>query len=348
MFRGICYFGSYDPNYARNKIIKIGFEHHGFKVYECQAQGLFITRYFKLTKYFLKNHQNFEAIIVGFPGHMDIPLASALGKIFRKKVFFDVFASTYETYVIDRAVIKKNSASSKFFYFIDWLGLHLADYVIVDTNAHAGFYHKLYGFGIKKQIIVYVGSDSQIFRPRKVKQDTDVLFYGSYQPLQGVETIIKAASKLPKVNFKLIGEGQTKKPAQELSKKLNLENVEFLDWLPLEKLAIEIAKSKITLGIFGSSPKTEVVIPNKVYDSLATGKPVITENTRAARELLINEFNAVLIPAQDASALAQKIDKLLKNPNLRQKIARNGYDFFVAKLKANSVVKNLILRIDEE
>lgn len=348
MSKAVCYFGSYDPNYARNKIIKYGLERHGFKVYECQAHGIFTTRYFKLIKLFLKNHGKISAIIVGFPGHLDAPLAFLLGKIFRKKVFFDIFASTYETYVLDRAVIKKNSASSKFFYFIDWLGLHLADYVIVDTQAHAEFYHKLYGLGLKKQIVVYVGSLDQIFRPRKVKEDTDVLFYGSYQPLQGVETIIKAASKLPKVKFKLIGEGQVKRSVQELSKNLNLENVEFLDWLPLEKLAMEIAKSKITLGIFGRSPKTEVVIPNKVYDSLATGKPVITENTRAARELLTNEFNAVLIPAQDASALAQKIDKLLKNPNLRQKLAQNGHDFFVSKLKANSVIKNLILQIDEE
>lgn len=348
MFRGICYFGSYDPNYARNKIIKIGLEHHGFKVYECQAQGRFITRYFKLTKCFLKNHQNFEAVIVGFPGHLDMPLAAILGKIFRKKVFFDVFASTYETYVLDRAVIKKNSASSKFFYFIDWLALHLANYVIVDTKTHGTFYRKIYALNIKKQIVVYVGSLEQIFKPRKVKEDTDVLFYGSYQPLQGADVIVKAASLLPNVKFKMIGRGQTKAYCEDLSKKLRSKNVEFLDWLPLKKLAQEIVKSKITLGIFGSSPKTEVVIPNKVYDSLASAKPVITENTRAARELLINEFNAILIPARNASALAQKIDKLLKNPNLRQKIARNGYDFFVAKLKANLVVKNLILRIDEE
>ena len=341
MSKAVCYFGSYDPNYARNKIIKYGLERNGFKVYECQAHGIFTTRYFKLIKLFLKNHGKISAIIVGFPGHLDVPLAFLLGKIFRKKVFFDIFASTYETYVLDRAVIKKNSASAKFFYFIDWLGLHLVDYVIIDTQAHAEFYHKLYGLGLKKQIVVYVGSLDQIFRPRKVKEDTDVLFYGSYQPLQGVETIIKAASKLPNVNFKLIGEGQTKNSCQNLVKELKLKNVDFINWLSIAKLAEEISRAKIILGIFGATKKAFVVIPNKVFDALASKKAVITASTKATNELF-DRKSANLINPNDPNKLATTIKLLLTDTNLRNKIAIKGYNIYLNRLKPEKVVMSLI------
>ncbi|MEK9146988.1 MAG: glycosyltransferase [Patescibacteria group bacterium] len=347
MSKAVCYFGSYDPDYARNRIIVKGLKANGVKVYQCQASGLIFSRYLKLLKYFIKYKDQYHAIIVGFPGHYDVPLAFILGKLFGKKTFYDIFTSTYETYVLDREVIKKDSFRSRFFYFIDWLGLKLADYVIIDTLAHGRFYDKLYGLNSKKQILIYVGSDIDYFYPRKLKEETDVLFYGSYQPLQGADVIIKTASLLPNVKFKMIGKGQTRANCEALAKKLRLANVEFINWLPLEKLAQEISKSKVALGIFGSSIKTSLVIPNKIYDYLAMGKLVITANTQASKELLKSGINAVLIPTGDFSVLAGEIDELLRNSALRQKIADNGYVLLRSELKPNLVIRDLISKIDE-
>lgn len=347
MSKAVCYFGSYDPDYARNRIIVKGLKANGVKVYQCQASGLIFSRYLKLLKYFIKYKDQCHAIIVGFPGHYDVPLAFILGKLFAKKTFYDVFASTYETYVLDREVIKKDSLRSRFFYFIDWFGLKLADYVIIDTLAHGKFYSKLYGLSSEKQILVYVGSDTDYFFPRKVKEETDVLFYGSYQPLQGAEVIIKAASLLPKIKFKMIGEGQTRKYCEDLAKKLKLKNVEFVDWLSLEKLAKEISKAKITLGVFGVSPKANIVIPNKVYDYLASSKAVITGNTDAARELLENYKNAVLVPMGNYLVLAKEISELIIAKK-RQNIAENAHKLFIDKFKPALIVKRLVFKINEE
>ena len=348
MSKGVYYFGSYDPDYARNRIIVKGLKANGVKAYQCQASGLIFSRYLKLLKYFIKYKDQCHATIVGFPGHYDVPLAFLLSKIFRKKVFFDIFASTYETYVLDREVVSKNSLRAKFFYFIDWLGLKLADYVIIDTIAHGKFYSQFYGLNPQKQIVVYVGSDNNYFYPRKVKEETDVLFYGSYQPLQGVDVIIKTASNLPKVKFKLIGEGQTRKVAEELSRKLNLKNVEFINWLPLIKLAEEIAKAKIILGIFGTTKKATVVIPNKVYDSLSSRKAVITADTSAAREILTDGINAVLVRPDNPNILADSIKKLLKDTTMRNRLAKNAYKLSRINLTPRQIVKDLLVLIDEK
>src|SRR3989344_2058383 len=124
--KSVLYFGSLDPDYSRNRIIKKGLEANGIKVFETKASGLVFVRYFKLLFSFLRQQKQVKTIIVGFPGHYDVPLAFILGKLFGKKVYYDIFASTYETYVMDRELIKKNSLRAKFFYFIDWVSIKIA------------------------------------------------------------------------------------------------------------------------------------------------------------------------------------------------------------------------------
>lgn len=265
-----------------------------------------------------------------------------LGKFFGKKVFFDIFASTHETYVKDRKIVDKKSFRAKFYFLLDWLDLRLADFIITDTEAHLNYYHEVYGLNKNKGITVYVGSDPDYFYPRKTEEETDVLFYGSYQPLQGAEVIVKAAAKLPKVKFKLIGGGQTRESTQDLAKELKLKNIEFIDWLSLEKLSEEISRSKITLGIFGNTKKARVVIPNKVYDYMACSKPVITGDTEAARELLDNNQSAILIPLGDHISLAEAINSLMKNAKDRETLAKNGFRVFTNKLVPKKVVGKLI------
>ncbi len=342
----VLYFGSYDPDYSRNRIIKKGLEANGIKVLEDRASGLIFARYFKLLVTFLMLQKQFKTIIIGFPGHYDVPLAYVLGKVFGKKVFLDIFASTYETYVLDRAVVKKKSISARFFFFLDWLGIKLADHVLVDTKSHGKFYWDIYGLEPKKQILVYVGSDPDYFYPKKLKEQTDVLFYGSYQPLQGTDVIIKAAAKLPKFKFKMIGEGQERKSAEDLVKNLKLKNVEFINWLPVSKLSEEISKAKICLGIFGRGSKADAVIPNKVYDAIASKKVIITADTPAAREILTNGINAILLPP-DPEYLARAIELILSDKGKRYSLSEKAYSLYISNYIPKLVVKSLIAAIDK-
>ena len=72
----------------------------------------------------------------------------------------------------------------------------------------------------------------------------------------------------------------------------------------LAELNREIREAHLCLGIFGVTPKALRVIPCKVYDSLAVGRPVVTADTPGARELLEDGRTAVLVPPGDAAALA--------------------------------------------
>ena len=59
------------------------------------------------------------------------------------------------------------------------------------------------------------------------------------------------------------------------------------------------------------------MIPNKAFQALACGAPLITADTAAARELLADGQNALLVPAGDPPALAAAIRRLLGDPRAR-------------------------------
>lgn len=327
----VCYFGLFDESYSRNRVIIKGLRENGVEVKICHS-----TDDFKRAK------DQVDTIIVGFPGHYDIFKVVILGKIYRKRVIFDIFTSKYETYVLDKNILKRFSPARTWFYLVDWLGLFLSDVLLFDTGAHQQLYRKLYNLPLNNSLVIYVGTDPEIFYPKKIKGEIDILFYGSYQPLQGIETIVKAAAALPNVKFEMVGQGQTRVEIEGMVNSMALKNVKFKSWLPYKELAMEVNKSKIMLGIFGSSLKAQSVIPNKVYDGLACQKAVVTEDSPAVRELLNDSENCLLVKPGDPDELVGAIKKLLSNISAREKIAQKGYNLFTSKLTPKEVVKGLI------
>ena len=78
----------------------------------------------------------------------------------------------------------------------------------------------------------------------------------------------------------------------------------WLGALTLPELRAQTLAADVCLGVFGGSDKAARVVPNKVYDALACGRPVVTAATAGARELLHDGEDALLVPPADAAALA--------------------------------------------
>jgi glycosyltransferase involved in cell wall biosynthesis len=66
------------------------------------------------------------------------------------------------------------------------------------------------------------------------------------------------------------------------------------------------------------------VIPNKAFQALASGVPLITGDTPGSRELLTDEDSALLVPPGDPSALADAIRRLASDSDLAQRVAARG------------------------
>ena len=239
---------------------------------------------------------DFDYLMIGYIGQTDI-FAARLFMMFKKKpIIYNPLITIYDTLVIDRGLFKKEALVSKLLYAIDRWALQLSDIIVLDTDEHINYVSKLYNIDRAKFVRVFVGADERIFYPREGRGNNDhmfrVLFYGKFIPLHGIHYILQAAKELEEekdIHFQIIGKGQLSDKIHKLAEKLDLKNVEFLDWVRYEELPEYISRSDICLGIFGDTDKAKRVIPNKVFQALACGAWVITSDTPAIHELGVVE-----------------------------------------------------------
>ncbi|MBN2185774.1 MAG: glycosyltransferase [Candidatus Krumholzibacteriota bacterium] len=329
----ILFFGGFDRGYPRNSILRKGLKRSGVEVSECLAgsKRKIITRYPVLTSRYFRIKNKGGVILVPDFRHKDVPLAWILSRLTAKKLVFDPLVSRYETRVLDRGDTDQGSLDSWHNRNIDRVSMRMADLVLADTEAHRRFYSEEFGIDKRKIRTLYIGFDDEEFRSIDLYPVTDrfrILFYGSYLPLHGVDVIVRAAKLLVKspVSFTLIGSGQTYSVARELARDIPAETLVFREKVSSGKLGGLIAEHHLVLGIFGTTTKVDMVIPNKVFQGMATGRAVITADTPAIGELFTGGTDIFLVPKGDPEKLAESIELLRKNETLRGDIARKGSD----------------------
>ena len=325
----VLYFGLYDPSYARNWVLINGLKKNGINVIELRRKpGRFAV--IRLFFDYVRLRKRFDAMVVGFPGQEVMFLARILT---RKPLIFDVFTSHYGGYILDRQKFTKNSWRAEYYKFLDKWSCKLADAVLLDTKAHIDFFVREYNLPPQIFKRIWAGANDDFFKPVASIPSQDkfhVLFFGTYIPLQGIEYIVRAAKILESesdIVFTLVGRGQEYEKIQKLSLELNLKNVEFRPMMEPERLRDEIVNCSISLGIFGNTPKTAIVIPNKVFMGVAMKKAVITADTPAIRELF-GENDLWMVPRADGEALAQAILRLKRDVAIRENLAQGGYNKF--------------------
>ncbi len=333
--RTIIAFGHFDLDGARSWVIRTGLAEAGYHIRLCrtEAPGL-LGKYRDLLRRWKDASQNAAAIYVVFLGHYLMPLAWWLGKRAGIPVVFDAFISLHDTEVSDRARVSRWSPRAWILWMADWISCALADVILLDTEEHKRYFTVRYGVRPEKILVLPVGCRSDLFLPAPASPSAGprgpfcVEFHGTYIPLQGIDVILAAARRLQEqkenVSFTLVGRGQLYGKMIAYAAKWNLQNVSFSPSVPIQQLPPFIQAADICLGIFGTTPKAGRVIPNKAYEVISCGKPLITARTAAAERVFRDREDAFLIPAGDPAALADAILQLKSDRDLRQRIAEGG------------------------
>jgi glycosyltransferase involved in cell wall biosynthesis len=341
----IAHVGHFDPNYARNRIMAKALERAGARVRVVSDGRTFFHRTPRLLRELI--HGPSDVVLVGFPGHSDVPLARACGLWDRGPVLFDAFVSRYETGE-DRGTAPSGSLRSLSNALQDRLACALAARVICDTDAHADFFETHVGVPRAKLRRIWVGSDDDVMRPAPFPDDAApfrVFVYASFIPLHGLEHVVRAAHLLEQsgedVKIDIVGTGATEDAVKRLAAELRVQSVRFLGRRSYEQLPSEIARSHVCLGIFGTSPKAQRVIPNKVFDALAVARPVITGDTPAVREVLTHGENAWLCPPGNPEALAEAVLTLRSDEVTRRRIAELGHALFERRFSIDALSRDV-------
>jgi glycosyltransferase involved in cell wall biosynthesis len=367
------FLGGYDPAYQRNAVIRKGLVAHGDAVAECPADPSFKVwlRYpLLLAKIAARAGTRTDALpptprfplrgadAVYVPAfcQKDVPLARFLATLVARPVVFDPLASRYETKILDRRRRPADSLTARWNRWIDAMAFRLSDLVLADTAAHAAYYASAYGVPSRKLVIVPVGYDDVLFDPDRVAPSAagvtasagaafTVLFFGSFLPLHGVDTVVKAARAVrrldPAIRFRFVGSGDTWAHARALASDIGATNCAFEPWAPLAELPALVASADLALGIFGRTAKARRVVPHKLFQSLGMRKPVITARTPAVEEFFAHGEDIWLCEEPYSETLAEAVVRLKSDAALRARLAAGGYRTVKERFTPAAVVARL-------
>jgi glycosyltransferase involved in cell wall biosynthesis len=261
----------------------------------------------------------FDAVIVGYPGQLDLWAARRAAR--GKPVVFNPLLSLEDTLVDDRRRFRPSSVPARVLRSLDRRALQAADLVVADTEANADDLARRARIPHRKVAVCFVGAEERLFRPGWNGDDPFVaLFVGKLIPLHGLRAVLEAARLAPELRFRIVGSGQ-----QEDELTARPENVDWTPWVEYDRLPAELHRAGCALGIFGTSDKARRVIPNKAFQALACGTPLVTADTPAARELLADGVSALLVQPGNPEALAAAVRRLAQDRALAERIGERGH-----------------------
>ena len=285
-----------------------------------------------------KKSKEVDFVVVPSFRHKDVGYVKLASSV---PVVFDPLISKYMTRVLDYGVKWKGPHK----YMVDWFSFYWPDILIFDTRSHLEYLRRKYRLS-KPMKPIYIGVDTMMFYPIDLPSNpkTIVGFYGSFNPLQGIDKIVRAADLLkdnPFIEFRIIGSGSTYKEVKVLADELNPGNVEFLPNVPYEELNRAINEFDICLGVFGDSIKTDVVIPNKIYHYAAAGKCIITKDTAAIKEIFQHDQNIHLVP-NDPGLLSEAILLMASNKEQRLEIGQSAHKLISKEYSQDKIAASFI------
>lgn len=212
------------------------------------------------------------------------------------------------------------------------------------------------------KVTVYVGNEIKKFDEgvrkyvSKIEKETDefwVTYAGTIGTSYDIRTLVSCGEELIRrrklnIKIKILGGGPQKEEMQHLADENFGKNVEFLDYMPYEKMAAYLAKSDIVVNSFVNKAPQSIV--TKIGDYLAAGKPMINTcmSLEFRKKVEQDGFGLNIVPG-DEEILADAIERLYEDEELRskmgmraRKIAEEQFDRPRVYQKIVDLIKGLI------
>jgi glycosyltransferase involved in cell wall biosynthesis len=170
-------------------------------------------------------------------------------------------------------------------------------------------------------------------------------FVGGITEVRGITEMLKAMELLPEgLNIKLMLAGlfrsnQLQKEAEKLP---GWGHVEFLGWQSRVEVANLLAKSRLGLVLYHPVPNHVKAQPNKLFEYMSAGLPVIASDFSLWREIISEENCGLLVDPLDPAAIAEAIQYLFENPEEAEAMGTRGQQAVVNKYNWDVEAKKLV------
>ncbi len=181
----------------------------------------------------------------------------------------------------------------------------------------------------------------ELFEKYQLKKDNfKLVYFGAMGLSNGIDYILETAKLLKPHNdieFIFIGSGSMKDALLESCKKDDLYNVRYLGAFGIAEAADLVNLCDVTLVTFANIPILYTNSPNKLFDSLSAGKPIIVNSKGWTKTMVETHHCGVYVDPESPMDFVEKILELKKNP---ERLALMGAN---ARILAESTYDKAIL-----
>ena len=282
---------------------------------------------------YLVKRENIKLLIA-----RDLPLAFptiVVGKLQNIPVIFDM-AENYPAAL--EAWRRQGKYVAK---VLEKICVHLANHIIVVAEENAERLRKI-NVAFAKITIVKNTPEMNFFQDFSTdtgcndKKKFILLYTGFLECHRGLEICIRAMPLILKENsdieFLIIGKGKSENSLKKLAEKLKVRtNIIFCGWVNFERIPGIIRRSNVCLIPHLISGHTNTTLPNKLFDYMACGKPIVSSRLKPVERILINENCGIVVKNNSPEEFTNAILCLYDNTKLCRKLGENGRKAFLRK-----------------
>lgn len=205
------------------------------------------------------------------------------------------------------------------------------------------------------------GCDLDIFaqeidqwQPNAISGDDFVaIFSGTHGQANGLDNLIDAAKlikqqRVSNLKIVLIGQGKLKEKLRQKAQDAQLDNVLFLEPVNKQKLAALMKRADVGLQILANVPAFYYgTSPNKFFDYIAAGLPVINNYPGWLAELINQHQCGIAVPADDVNALAEALMELNDNRESLPIMAKNSLNLAQSSFDRKQLASQFVHYIEK-
>jgi glycosyltransferase involved in cell wall biosynthesis len=226
-----------------------------------------------------------------------------------------------------------------------------ADCVMVNSP---GFVEHVRSRGARRVELVPNGADPSMFdspaegaafRNQHEFGDKFVALYaGAHGMSNNLEVVIDAARLLQHapVQFVLVGDGKEKPALVARAAELSLRNVTFVSSVPKRQMPQVLAGADAGIAILKPIEAYKTTYPNKVFDYMAAGLPVVLAIDGVIREVVEAAGCGEFVKPGDPQALASAVRRLAADPDRARRMGLAGRQYLEQNFSREEIARRLI------
>lgn len=152
----------------------------------------------------------------------------------------------------------------------------------------------------------------------------EVAYIGLISKIRGIEQIVSALSFTQDVHLNLAGSFNKEKIEEQIKNHQAWSKVKELGFLNRQQVKKVLARSRAGLVTFHAVPNHVDAQPNKMFEYMSAGLPIITSNFLLWREIVEGNQCGICVDPLDSEEIGKAVQYLIDHPLEAEKMGKNG------------------------